>query len=115
MQRNHQEFSQEIGNVNGSCFALQDKQDMEASGDPWQKRETKLACILEATESTRRRVGESLLNHHEDHIAGKGDKSLQQAMKIPAANAAVEKEWEKLEKIPAWDLTKVRRKIRGDR
>ena len=33
-----------------------------------------------------------------------------QAMKIPAANAAVDKEWEKLENIPAWDLTKVRSK-----
>ena len=53
-------------------------------------------------------------------FAGKGDNSLQhynlvhkiipmpQAMKIPAA--AVEKEWEKLEKIPAWDTTKVRNK-----
>ena len=59
---------------------------------------------------------ESLPNHHEDHVAGKGDNSLQhykfvpmpQAMKIPAAEAAVDKEWEKLEKIPAWDLTKVR-------
>ena len=33
---------------------------------------------------------------------------MPQAMKIPAAKAAVDKEWEKLEKIPAWDLTKVR-------
>ena len=52
---------------------------------------------------------ESLPNYHEDHIAGKGDNSLQhhnlvhevipvpQAMKIPAAKAAVDKEWEKLE------------------
>ena len=32
------------------------------------------------------------------------------AMKIPAAKAAVDKEWEKLEKIPAWDLTKIRSK-----
>ena len=32
---------------------------------------------------------------------------MPQAMKIPAAKAAVDKEWEKLEKIPAWDLTKV--------
>ena len=31
-------------------------------------------------------------------------------MKIPAAKAAVDNEWEKLEKIPAWDLTKVRNK-----
>ena len=31
-------------------------------------------------------------------------------MKIPTAKAAVEKEWEKLEKILAWDLTKARSK-----
>ena len=31
-------------------------------------------------------------------------------MKIPAAKAAVDKEWEKLENIPAWNLTKVRSK-----
>ena len=60
--------------------------------------------------------------YHEDHIAGKGNNSLQhynlvhkfipmpQAMKIPAAKAAVDKEWEKLEKISAWNLTKVRSK-----
>ena len=83
---------------------------------------SKLACILEADESTRLRMGESVPYHHEDHIAGKGDNSLQhfnlvhkfipmpQAMKIPAAKAAVDEEWEKFEKIPAWDLTKVRNK-----
>ena len=83
---------------------------------------SKLACISEASESTRLRLGESLPNHHEDHIAGKGDNSLQhsnlvhkfipmlQAMKIPAAKEAVDKEWEKLEKISAWNLTKVRSK-----
>ena len=61
----------------------------------------------------------SLPNHHEVHIAGKEDNSLQhnnlvhkfipmpQAMKIPAAKAAVDKEWEKLEQIPACDLTNV--------
>ena len=68
------------------------------------------------------RMEESLPKYHEDHIAGKGDTSLQhydlvhkfipmpQAMKIPAAKAAVDKEWEKLETIPAWDKTKVRNK-----
>ena len=39
------------------------------------KIKTRLACILEAGESTRLRMGESLPNHHEDHIAGKGDNS----------------------------------------
>ena len=64
---------------------------------------SKLACILEASESTRLRVEESPPNHHEDHIAGKEDNSLQhynlvhkfipmpQAVKIPAAKAAVDK------------------------
>ena len=35
---------------------------------------------------------------------------LPQAMKIPAAKAAVDKEWDKLEKIPAGQLTKVSNK-----
>ena len=35
---------------------------------------------------------------------------MPQAMKIPAATAAVDKEWEKLEKISAWNLTQVRSK-----
>ena len=86
------------------------------------KLKTKLVCILEADESTRLRMGNSVPNYHEDHIAGKGDNSLQhynfvhklipmrQAMKIPAAKAAVDREWEKLEKISAWNLTKVRSK-----
>ena len=86
------------------------------------KIKTKLACILEADESTRMRMGNSIPHHREDHIAGKGENSLQhynlvhkfipmpQAMKIPAAKAAVDKEWEKLEKTSAWNLTKVRSK-----
>ena len=68
------------------------------------------------------RMEESLPKNHEDHIAGKENISLQhynlvhtfipmpQAMKIPAAKAAVDKAWEKLEKISAWNLTEVRSK-----
>ena len=52
------------------------------------------------------RMGNSIPHHHEDHIAGKGENSLQhynlvhkfipmhQALKIPAAKAAVGKERE---------------------
>ena len=70
-----------------------------------------LRVFLEASESTRLRMEESLPNHHEDHVAGKGDNSLQhynlvhkfipmpQAMKIPAAKAAVDKEWENWRKF----------------
>ena len=86
------------------------------------KKKTRLACILEADEFKRLRMGNSEPSNHEDHIAGKGENSLQhynlvhkfipmpQAMKIPAAKAAVDKEWEKVEKISAWNLTKVRSK-----
>ena len=75
------------------------------------KIKTKLACILEADESTRMRMGNSIPHHHEDHIAGKGENSLQhcnlvhkfipmpQAMKIPAAKAAVDKEWKNWRKF----------------
>ena len=57
------------------------------------------------------RMEESLPNYHEDHIAGKGENSLQhynlvhkfipmpQAMKIPAAKAAVDKEWKNRRKF----------------
>ena len=67
------------------------------------KIKTKLACILEADESTRMRMGNSIPQYHEDHITGKGENSLQQynlvhkfipmpqVMKIPAVKAAVGK------------------------
>ena len=89
--------------------------------DPTKIRQN-LRVILEANESTRMRMGNSIPSNHEDHIAGKGENSLQhynlvhkfipmpQAMKIPAAKAAVDKEWEKLENISGWNLTKVKSK-----
>ena len=61
---------------------------------------------MEPDESTRLRMGNSVPIYHEDHVAGKGDNSLQhynlvhklipmpQAIKNPAAKAAVDKEWE---------------------
>ena len=57
------------------------------------------------------RMGNSIPHHHEDHIAGKGENSLQhyylvhkfipmpQALKIPAAKAAVDKKWENWRKF----------------
>ena len=64
--------------------------------------------------------------YHEDHIFAKGLNSLShynlvhkfipmpQALIIPDVTAAMDKEWGQLEKIPAWQLTKVRNKERGD-
>ena len=49
---------------------------MEETRGKTNKIKSKLACILEASESTRLRMADSLPNYHEDHIAGKGDNSL---------------------------------------
>ena len=77
---------------------------------------SKLTCILEADESKRLRMEGITPRIHEDHIAGKGNNSLQhdnlvhkfipipQAMKKPEAKAAVDKQWEKVEKFSAWNL-----------
>ena len=65
---------------------------------------TKYACIVEADESSRKRLEGTLLQDHEDHIEGKWINSLNhhnlvhkfipmlQAMKIPDAKATVERE-----------------------
>ena len=87
------------------------------------KIKTKLVCILEADESSRMRYGKfDTASIMKTILQEKGENSLQhynlvhkfipmpQAMKIPAAKAAMDKEWEKLEKISAWNLTKVRSK-----
>ena len=93
------------------CLARLVRTNNKCGNGASNKVKSKLACILEASESARLRMGESLPTHHEDHIAGKGDNSLHhhnlvhkfipmhQAMKVPAAKAAVDKECEKLEKI----------------
>ena len=85
------------------CKTSKNGKHREARGKTNEFR-SKLACILEASESTRLRMEESLPNYNEDHIAGKGDNSLQyfnlvhkfipmpQAMKIPAAKSAADKE-----------------------
>ena len=41
--------------------------------------------------------------------------SLASSHKNSCLKAAVDKEWEKLEKIVAWDLRKSQKQIRGDR
>ena len=66
---------------------------------------------MEASESTRLRMGESLPNHHEDHTAGKGSNSQQhynlvhkfipmpQAIKNSSRKASSGQGMEKLENI----------------
>ena len=64
---------------------------------------SKHVCILEASESTRMRVEESLSKYNEDHIAGKRDNSLKHynlvhklipLLQAIATKAAVDQEWE---------------------
>ena len=86
------------------CKTSKNSQHVVTSGKS-NEMKSKLAYILETSESTILRMRESLPNDHEDHIAGKGDNSLQhyhlvhkfipmsRAMKIPAVKAAVDKEW----------------------
>ena len=76
-------------------------------------RKSKHPCIVEADESARKGLERNLSEDREDHIAGEGFKSLShynlvhdftpmlQAMKIPDAKTAVNKEWKKLEKVAA--------------
>ena len=98
-------------------------QESEAkSGESNKFPKTMHACIVEAHESTRKRLESCLPKGHEDHIAGKKYNSttrdnlvhkfipMPQAMMIPDAKAAVDKEWKKPEPIPAWQLDKVKSK-----
>ena len=83
---------------------------------------TRFSCIAEAHESTRQRIESVTKRIHEEHIAGKGQNSvfyynlvqkffpMHQAVKIPYTKAAADKEWKKLETIPAWDVRKVKSK-----
>ena len=79
-------------------------------------------CFVESHESTRQRAESVQSKIQDDHIAGKWFTSMShynlvhkfipmpQAMKIPDAKAAVDKEWIKHETIPAWPLDKVKSK-----
>ena len=93
------------------CKIMKNNKNCGSGASNKTKTKTRLACILEADESTRLRMEVSLPNYHEDHIAGRGNNSLQQhnlvhkcipmpqAMKIPAAKAAVDKERENWRKF----------------
>ena len=100
-------------------------QETEATSDESNKiPKTKHACIVESHESTRQRLESALPKDHEDHIAGKGYNSMthcnlvhkfilmHQTMKNLDAKGAVDKEWEKAETIPAWQLEKVKARRR---
>ena len=83
-------------------------------------QKTNHACIVEAHESTRKRLESTLPKRYEDHFAEKGFHSkshnnlvMQTCSYVTSEEhsgcerSAVDKEREKLEKLPAWNLDKV--------
>ena len=86
------------------------------------KSKTVHTCKCEAHESTRKRIPQTQSKDHEDRIAEKGFNSLShynlvhkfipmlQALKTLEAQAAVDREWEKLKNLPAWQESKVKSK-----
>ena len=101
---------------------LRELQETTTKGITESNRKTKLACIGEAPESLRKRMVSNLPRNHEEHIAARGFNSMKhfnlvhkfipmpQAMKIPDSTAAFDKEWEKLENLPAWKQDEVKSK-----
>ena len=117
------------GSSDGGGCALQENKVKKNSSSPPQETErrgckpdvipkTKYACIVDVHESTIQLLESTLPKNHEGHIAGKGNTSMThynlvrkfipvpQAMKIPDAEAAMDKNWKKLETILAWQLEK---------
>ena len=92
-----------------------------ARRSPWRKQ-TQYSQVKACIHRGSSRI---FAKDHEECIAGKGFNSLghhnlvhkfmpmHQAMHILDAEAAVDKEREKLEKLPAWQVTKVRNTRRG--
>ena len=82
------------------------------------KRNTKYACVVNVDECTRPRLEGAGHKPDQDHITAKGMNSITCAQ-IHSDASSIEnsrcksgsgKNWEKLEKIRAWQLTKVRNK-----
>ena len=83
-----------------------------AGGDTHPHKKTKYACVVGAHDSTQKRFESTLPKNRDDHIAEKGFNSfthynsvhkfipMLHPMKLPDAKAAVDKEWDKLEKLP---------------
>ena len=98
------------------------KENVEQKNGHEKEFKTMYGCIVESHESTRQRAESLQSKVHADRIAGEGFTSMThynlvhkfipmpQAMKIPDAKAAVDKERKKFETIPAWNLRKAKSK-----
>ena len=99
----------------GTRKRLRELQETAATGITESNGKTKYACIVEAHESTKKRLESTLPIAEKGFNTRNRKKMVQkfipmpQAKKIPDAKAAAYKDWEKLEKLPAWNLDKVKR------
>ena len=100
--------------------AMPCKKTIKSSGETHRnvgKRQTKYACVVDADECTRPRLEGA--GHHQDHLIAKGTNSIThysfvhkfipmpQALKNSRCKGG---SGERMGKIPAWQLTKVRNK-----
>ena len=73
---------------------------------PHNARKLRGFCFIDPDERSSKKPLNSLSHHNFEHKFI----PMLQAMTILDAKAAVNKEWEKLEKLPAWQMTKVKSK-----
>ena len=83
-------------------------------------KQNKQMCLrkVAAHESKRCRIQEGIKNGHEDHVAERGKNSIPpynlvrkstpilKAITLPDAKATVDKEWDKLKNLLAWQESK---------
>ena len=118
------ECKNKIGNTNGSSHALQDIQEKQAWRDPQQDKWFRLILRVSwkpvnpqecVWENHYRIIMRTILHeeetiHYNITIWYKIWFLCLKQWRYPKQKQQVDKEWEKSEKIPAWDLTKVRSK-----
>ena len=132
VQGNSQECEEKIGKT--SWLPRCRVKDIQASWKRAQSRRLAMKkrfksmydCTVESHESARRRVESSRPKNHDDHIAGKGFTSMShhnlvhkfipvaQAMKIPDAKEAVDKEWKKARDDPSMEFGRSQEQKGGD-
>ena len=94
----------------------------EACGEKTKHSQIKICMRRRSSRIYVKALGENSTKDHEYRIAENGIQFIEsvhlvhkfipltRAMKMPNAKAVVDKEWEKVEKLPAWQMTKVRGK-----
>ena len=112
------EFQETMNNAQTKLeLPMKSLQRREACGQEPDPRRSGNACIVEVHESTRKRLGENPARRSRRSLCQEGVQHIESLQscaqvfsmpQIPDAMAAVDKDLEKLEKLPVWQMTKVR-------